>query len=178
METEPTNEQAQATDGGQVPQEAFVPLDNSGGAPVAAAAGYRDEGWSWGAAMLNMYFIIAVRQYMYLLLFILFMVPFVNLITIPVVLIFLGFKGRELARGSSTFSTQDEYIGFMKGADHAGKIMFYFMIGMFVIGIVASISLASLGSARYRAYDAQTQYQMDMMEEGLEDMEYQMEMMR
>lgn len=105
---------------------------------------YKDEGWSWGGFSLNWIFLLAVRKYMYLLVLLLMLVPILNILIMIGFMIFLGIKGRELARESRTFSNHEQYLGFMKGADHAGKVfaIFYIlaMVPFFVIigGIIFS----------------------------------------
>jgi hypothetical protein len=134
----------------------FVPLaETTPSASTGAQDAYVDAGWSWGAAMFNVSFAVAIRKYWYLAVMILFFIPLVNFVAMIGLFVFFGMKGREIARDSVTFSNKDQYLGFMKGMDHAGKIMFLFiMIPAFIIGIFASVVLMSLGTARDKAQDA------------------------
>lgn len=110
----------------------------SEGASAAAASG-----WSWGAFMGGPFFLIAVRKYMYLLLYLLNLIPLVNFIAWIGIMVFLGLKGRELAAQSTTFSSKEELTGFMKGFDHAGKITFFIMLALFVLGFLGSLLLGA-----------------------------------
>jgi len=167
----------------QQPQNVPKPSDVS--TPVATDA-YKDEGWSWGAFAFNWAFAIAIRKYMYLFLILLMFVPILNIVAFFGVMIFFGVKGREMAKGSVTFSSDEQRLGFMKGMDHAGKIVFFIWVVMFAIGIVASIILASLGNQMMNTEtlrDLQQQSAVEMesqlSEEEMQEMlEMQEEMMK
>lgn len=148
--------------------------DNTQSQPVTEVA-YNDAGWSWGAFALNFMFIIAIRRYMYLFFLLLMFVPFVNFIAMIGMMIYFGSTGRELARTSTTFSNKEQYLGFMKGIDHAGKIIAYFYIIIFAIGIAAAIVLMSLSGARDRAQDAYYESQMQNYELEQRMMEEEMD---
>ncbi len=143
MEPETTQENQQAPEQ-NTQQEAFVPLDEEKATASTPTGEYKDEGWSWGAMMFNMAFAIAVREYMYLFVYLLFLVPIVNFIAMPAVMIFFGLKGREIAQKSKVFANKDQYLGFMKAMDHAGLISFYISLAFFVLGILAMFGLGSI----------------------------------
>jgi hypothetical protein len=168
----------------------FAPAEAGGQKP----SGYKDEGWSWGGFAFNVLFLIAIRKYKFLLIFILiivlgniflafsiepllsnpglfFVIPLIPFFLVLVMVFFLGIKGRKFARESRTFSNYEQYLGFMKGVDHAGKVFILVYTGLFVVGILASILLVSLGSARDRARDAEFKTQQQTAE-----MQYQVEM--
>ncbi|HEX7042380.1 MAG TPA: hypothetical protein VF189_03960, partial [Patescibacteria group bacterium] len=81
-------------------------------------------GWSWGAFILGPLFLLAIKKYYYLFLYLAYFIPFINFLAVFGIPIFLGIKGRELAYDSSMFETQHQASGFMSAVDHAGKIMF------------------------------------------------------
>lgn len=115
----------------------------SGEGKEVSLGGYKDEGWSWGGFGLNLVFLFALRKYKFLAILILallfsgnflfFMIQssYGMLIALsPIVLVqfFLGVIGRKFARESNIFSNHEQYLGFMKGVDHAGKayvLMFF-----------------------------------------------------
>lgn len=105
--------------------EAFVPKSDQ---QNISSGEYKDEGWSWGGFALNWIFLLAVRKYTYLFFLILMFIPIVNFIVFIGMMIFMGLQGREIARVSRTFANHEQYLGFMKGVDHAGKIVAYFYL--------------------------------------------------
>lgn len=102
---------------------------------VSDDAKYSQPGWSWGAFMLGPYFLIGVRSYAYLWAYLLVLVPFVGPLLLLGFGIYLGMKGREMAAVSTTFHNKEQYIGFMRGVDHAGKIMFFVALVMVGLGL-------------------------------------------
>lgn len=102
----------------------------------ATPANQELTGWSWGAFMLGPTFLIAVKKYVYLLFYLVYFIPFLNVFALLGIAIFLGIKGRELTYASSMFEKQDEANGFIKAVDHAGKIMFVVSIIFFIIMII------------------------------------------
>ncbi len=101
-----------------------------------------DKGWSWGAFMFGIPFLIAIKKYKMLWWFLLSLVPIVNVIFYIVFAIYLGLHGHELAAKSAHFGNEHEYNGFMKGIDHAGRILFFIvLIGIVVIGVLSLIGL-------------------------------------
>ena len=108
----------------------------------------RHSGWSWGGFMFSPAVIFASRRYVWLLLYLLMIIPFINIIGWLIPMIVLGIKGRDLIMASHTFANQDEARGFMNGIDHAGKIMFWItliLLGLAVIfGLVVGFGFLSL----------------------------------
>lgn len=122
-------------------------------------AHYSRPGWSWGGFMFNAYFAACLKRYWFLA----WLLPGVvfPLISLPIWLglaIYFGVKGREMAAASPTFASKQQYIGFMKGIDHAGKVLFilFFVVlgGIVILGVFASVILAGLGSQRDAAREA------------------------
>lgn len=72
-------------------------------------------------------------------------------------MIFMGIKGRELARESRTFSNHEQYLGFMKAVDHVGKVIALFYLVALIIGAI--ISGAILTSFDDDAHDGTREYQ-------------------
>jgi len=97
-----------------------------------------------GAFMFDLPFLIATRQYVYLLAYLLMIVPILNLVVYIGLKIFLGIKGRELAESSSTFASADERAGFFKGFDWAGKVTFFVGLIAFVLSILALVAGVSV----------------------------------
>ena len=102
------------------------------------------QGWSWGGAMLNFTFLIGAGRYKYLWWFLLTLIPFVNIVFWIAMFIYLGMNGHSIAAGGTQFVNQSEYDGYVKGTDHAGKILFFIVIILLVIGIVAFLAGFSL----------------------------------
>ena len=103
---------------------------------------YARPGWSWGGFMFNFLFAIAIRRYLYLLWLLALVIPIVNFFVILGLMIYFGLKGRAMAAESKTFSNRDQYIGFMKGIDHAGRILFFFYAVIFtliLVGVMAAV---------------------------------------
>lgn len=123
---------------------------------------YSHPGWSWGGFMFNIFFAACLKRYWFLLWFGALLVPIVNLF-VPFVLlglmIYFGVKGRELAARSAVFTSKQQYIGFMKGIDHAGKCMFFLslaglLVMVVIMMIIATIVLRELDSSREAAHRA------------------------
>jgi hypothetical protein len=153
QQTPVTSQQAPA-------QEPFVPQgqESSGGASAQVIPEYKDSGWSWGAFALNWMFVIATRNYVYLFLLLLMLVPFVNFLVMIGFAIYMGINGREMARKSKTFANHEQYLGFMKGLDHVSKVVAYFyvvLLGLFIVGIIVVITLASLSNARDGVFEVE-----------------------
>lgn len=131
--------------------------------PFMAVTSERDEeayysrpGWSWGGFMFNVFFAACLKRYWYLLWLFAFWIPFVNIFVALCLMLYFGVKGRELAARSAVFTSKQQYIGFMKGIDHAGKFSFFIsLVGLLVV-IIATIVLAGLGldSSREAAHRA------------------------
>jgi hypothetical protein len=103
------------------------------------------QGWSWGGFMFNGAFLIGVKRYKLLWWFILALVPLVNIVFWIVMIIYLGVNGHGIAAKGSQFANQSEYDGYIKGQDHAGKVVFFVFLVAAVIGIIAAIVAISLG---------------------------------
>ena len=101
------------------------------------------SGWSWGAFMFDFIFIIATKRYIYLLLFLLYLIPLVNFFAMIGIRIYLGTQGRRIAAESTIFSNKDEIRGFMKAIDHAGYITFIFTVVVFILAFVLVGSIFS-----------------------------------
>lgn len=92
-------------------------------------------GWSWGAFMFDIAFVLALKQYKFAWLFLLYLIPWVNVLAIIAIRIYLGFHGRRMTYESDAFDTPAERDGFVKGLDHAGKILLYVSLVLLVITI-------------------------------------------
>lgn len=90
-------------------------------------------GWSWGAFMFDIPFLVGIKKYTYLFWYLLALVPFVNVIFFIVFKIYMGAKGRALAAVSPQFENETEFRGFMKAFDHAGKILFTVTVAIIAI---------------------------------------------
>src|SRR5690348_4008055 len=60
------------------PVAPVAPASASAPAPIQAAPEHK--GWSWGALMLGPMFLIGIKKYIYLLLYLLFLIPLVNIV--------------------------------------------------------------------------------------------------
>lgn len=124
---------------------------------------YSHPGWSWGGFMFNIFFAACLKRYWFLLWFGALLVPIVNLF-VPFVLlglmIYFGVKGRELAARSAVFTSKQQYIGFMKGIDHAGKCMFFLSLAGLLVMVAAVLTIFfavvanGIGSSREAAQKA------------------------
>ena len=56
--------------------------------------------------------------------------------------LYLGFKGRELASTSRTFSNKEQYIGFMKAFDRGALVAFIMAISLNVLFLLLGIASA------------------------------------
>jgi hypothetical protein len=125
--------------------EPFVPFASAEASGQVKSSEYKDEGWSWGGFAFNWIFLVAVRKYTYLFFLLLMPIPLINIIALLGMMIFAGTQGRELARESRTFANHEQYLGFMKGVDHAGKVIALFYLIAIGIGIIiAGIFLVAL----------------------------------
>lgn len=107
-------------------------------------------GWSWGAFMLHAPFLIAIKKYIFLLWYLLLLIPFLNVFFLIALMIYLGVEGHELAAQSPQFKNQDEYNGFFRAYNHAGKILFLAVIVMIAAGLLfglAGTAFTFLGTA-------------------------------
>ncbi len=99
------------------------------------------EGWSWGAFLFGVPFLVGIKKYKMLWWLLLALVPFVNVVFWIAFIIYLGLKGHELEARSPQFSNQDEYDGFFKVFDHAGKILTIAVIVISVIFLLFGFSV-------------------------------------
>ncbi len=99
-------------------------------------------GWSWGAFLFGAAFLVAIKKYKMLLWYLLYLVPVVNFFFWIVFMIYLGVNGHKLAARSHHFENQHEYHGFMKALDHSGKIMFFAVIVLLVLGTIFGFTAA------------------------------------
>lgn len=105
-------------------------------------------GWSWGAFVLDPFFIIAIKKYSLLWMYLLYLVPLVNFFAMIGIKIFLGIKGHQLVAESTVFKNEDEQNGFVRAIDHAGFIVFIVgLVGIVVMFLFFGVILASLFSA-------------------------------
>jgi len=129
---------------GQEPTPA-APTHPGAFAPMNAAQGderYATPGWSWGAFMASTMFLLGIRKYAYLWIYLVGLIPFVGPFAILAFMLFLGAKGREMAMRSPAFSNRDQYVGFMKAIDHGGKIMFFLFVFLIIL-VAVSLSFAA-----------------------------------
>lgn len=96
-------------------------------------------GWSWGAFMFDIPFLVGIRKYVYLWWYLLGVIPFVNILFVLVFKIWMGARGRALAAVSPQFASEAEFQGFMKAIDHAGGILF--VVALIVIAIALVLGL-------------------------------------
>jgi len=87
-------------------------------------------------------FLVAIKKYKMLWWYLLYIVPVINVIFGVVFSVYLGVQGHKMAARSRHFENQHEYRGFMKGIDHAGKIMFFAVIALVAVGIVFGFTAA------------------------------------
>ena len=101
-----------------------------------------DKGWSWGAFMFGIPFLIAIKQYKMLWWFLLSLVPIVNVVFYVVFAIYMGLHGHELAAKSTHFGNEHEYRGFIKAIDHSGRILFFVvLIGLALFALLAIVGV-------------------------------------
>src|SRR5512145_1542316 len=80
--------------------------------------------WSWGGFMLDTVVILGSKNYWLLLIYLLMLIPVVNILVIIVFKIYMGMKSKDMVMESMAFSNNDERRGFLKGVDSAGFILF------------------------------------------------------
>jgi hypothetical protein len=131
--------------GDQQPAQSAVnqSADNmaGGGKQADQAAAPSGTEWSWGAFMFDPAFLIAIQKYAYLLVYLLMLIPILNFIVWIGLKIYLGLKGREMARDSATFASAEEREGFFKGFDRAGKVLFFVSLAFFVLSLLLSLTV-------------------------------------
>lgn len=92
--------------------------------------------WSWGGLMFAPAYLIAVKKYKYLLLYLLGLIPVINVIAMIGIPIFVGMKGHGFVAESDMFKNDDERAGFNRAMDHAGWIMFLVAIATFILAFL------------------------------------------
>ena len=112
--------------------------------------------------MFDPAFLIGIKQYKFLLVYLLCLVPIVNIFAIVGIKIYLGLNGRSMAAKSPMFANQDELNGYMKGVDHAGKILFFVAIIAMAIGFTVAFSVmgalfAKHGPEAFEAMDVKVE---------------------
>ena len=110
--------------------------------------------WSWGAVMLDVPFLIAIKKYTWLFWYLLAFVPFVNLVFFTGFKIYMGMKGKALLKESTQFANEDERNGFIKALDHAGKILFFAGIIALGIGLILMATGALTMFTKYKSLNA------------------------
>jgi len=105
-------------------------------------------GWSWGAFMFDIPFLVGIKKYAYLFWYFLALVPIVNIVFIIVFKIWMGVRGRALAAVSPQFENETEFHGFMKALDHAGEVLF--VVAIIVLAIV--LVLAVFGAFNFLGF--------------------------
>ncbi len=126
--------------------------ETGGGVPAAIVP---KEGWSWGAFIFHLPFLIAVKRYALMWWYLLALVPGVNLIFIIAFAIYLGTTGHRLGAEGGQFSSQAEYEGYFKGVDHAGKIIFFatvFLAACAIIIVIGGMSFAAFFGTHAQAF--------------------------
>jgi hypothetical protein len=172
MDTEKTTQEQESTQ--EMPStentpQFDAPFTPQKGEGVKATDTYDDSGWSWGGFMFQWAFAVAIKKYILLVLFVLMFIPFVNIVAWFGIAIFFGLKGREYARQSDMFTNKDQYLGFMKAVDHAGKIFFYVFVAFFVLSILLSFTvLRSLMNAGESSSIFSEMQQMEIQQQMLE----------
>jgi hypothetical protein len=101
--------------------------------------------WSWGAFIYNILFGYTIGKPEYLLLFFVYMIPFVNILAMFATSIYFGLKGRALAEHSPLFKNKDEFNGFMNGIDKMGFFNFIVCFILFGLALVVGL-LGGLGA--------------------------------
>lgn len=97
--------------------------------------------WSWGGFLNPWYAVIASRRYSYLPLFILYVIPLVNILSIAIH-IYFGMKGRQFIKDhNNAFTNDSEVAGFIRGYDHVGWISF--LIGLAIFALIVILMLFS-----------------------------------
>lgn len=114
------------------------------------------QGWSWGGFMLNASFLIGAKRYKLLWWWLLALIPIVNIVFWIAMLIYLGINGHKIAAEGTQFANQSEYDGYVKGLDHAGKVVFFVVLVVLVIVIVALLAGFSFAGLHQAA--TMTQY--------------------
>lgn len=100
--------------------------------------------WSWGAFILDPFYLIALKKYDYLWMYLAYFIPGLNFFAMIGIKIYLGYKGHQLAAESKMFKNNDERNGFIKATDHAGFIMVIVAAVGIVLGFLFFGAMMSL----------------------------------
>ena len=92
--------------------------------------------WSWGAFVFQLPFLLAVKRYAMMWWYLLLLVPVVNILFLILFAVYLGENGRLLAATGGAFANQDEYEGYFKGIDRAGKMIFFACVLIAAIALI------------------------------------------
>lgn len=111
---------------------------------------------SWGA-LLGIFYLIAMRAWVWVVVVIALSVvsglfPSLGIIS-AILMIYLIIKGKDIAWKSRKWKDFQEFLTVQRAWDLAGKIIFGVQI-FATIGILATVVLVSLSSARFKALDA------------------------
>ncbi len=102
-------------------------------------------GWSWGAFLFALPFLVGIKKYKLLWWYLLALIPFVNIVFFIVFMVYLGVRGHDLAAKSPQFSHQTEYDGFFRVFDHAGKVLV--VVAVIILLIFAILSVAGIAGS-------------------------------
>jgi hypothetical protein len=94
------------------------------------------SGWSWGGFMFAPVYMVATKNYLYLLLYLLMIIPIINIFVQLGISIYMGLKAHNMVAGSVMFRSDDERNGFNRAMDHAGFIFFCLFVVLFVLGFL------------------------------------------
>ncbi len=94
------------------------------------------KGWSWGAFMFTPVFIIGTKRYIYLLWYLLLIIPFLGPLLMFGFQIYLGLNAKKLLEGNKMFDNEDEKVGFVKGINHDGFVSFIIAIVLILVGLL------------------------------------------
>ncbi len=119
--------------GGAPQPDAPAPAPFTPGPDVSGQGGAGTSTWSWGGFFFGPAFLIAIRKYMYLWVYVLMFIPLLNIFALLGMAVFLGIKGHELVAQSPAFLNSDERNGFTRAMDHAGFIMFLVLLAGFLL---------------------------------------------
>lgn len=116
--------------------------------------------WSWGALFLGFWWTLFSRIKVYSLLF---LIPFANLFFF----FFFGKKGRRFSWEKGNWKSFEEFQKRQKKLDKIGKI-FIILYVIVAVGILSTLLLLQLGTARAKARDAKRIADMNQIRSGLE----------
>ena len=111
--------------------------------------------------MFDPVIIIGAKKYWYLLWYILYFIPLVNIVFIVAFKIYMGIKSHDIVAKSPAFANEDERRGFLSGVNRAGFVFFWIFLAFFIIWLVFALTIGTAGfmSARKAAESAKSGYQ-------------------